>query len=120
MLTHKDSKLDYLQSLKKPYHAAIRSAKTDLLTIAVELTGYHRKYVTGLLKSPYNLSKPKTTQPRRRERIYGPDVVFAVLTIAHALAGACGELVHPALLEMAVKLESRDRLNLVLAVHLHA
>jgi hypothetical protein len=98
MLQNKHSKLDYLQSLKKPYWAAIRSAKTDLLATAVELTGYNRQYVASLLRDHYNLLKPKPVT-KKRKRFYGSAVRSVVLAVRKVQFGACGELVQPILVE---------------------
>lgn len=104
VLHDQHSKLDYIQSLKKPYRAAIRSAKTSLLDIAVELTGYHRQYIAVLLRSHHNLIKPKPLIRRRRARIYDPEVRAIVLRVRRTLFGACAELIQPVLVSMVEKL----------------
>src|ERR1039458_1459916 len=81
MLQDKHSKLDYLQSLKKAYRSAIRPAKTSLLDIAEDTTGYNRDYINYLLRSHHNLLKPKPAVKRKRQRIYGSAVRSVVLYI---------------------------------------
>jgi hypothetical protein len=112
MLTKKHSKLDYLQSLKPAYRNANRQNKKAILDVAKTFTGYHRTYIAYLLRNSRDLLADKPQRLRNRRRRYGPDVVSAVLTIQHALAGACGELVQPALSEMADKLEAFGHLKL--------
>ncbi len=106
VLHDKHSKLDYLQALKKPYRAAIRSAKTSLLSAAVELTGYHRQYIAWLLRSRRNLLAPKPQDIRKqcRRRLYGAEVAAVVLAIRRVQFGACGELVQPILVERVIQL----------------
>jgi len=112
VLTKKNSKLDYLQSIKPAYKKASRQHKKAMLNVAETFTGYHRTYIAYLLRGTRNLMAGKPQRLRTRKRRYGPDVVLAVLTIQHALAGACGELVQPALVEMAGKLEAFGHLKL--------
>jgi 5S rRNA maturation endonuclease (ribonuclease M5) len=104
VLHDQHSKLDYLQALKKPFRAARRSAKTSLLDIAVDVTGYHRDYIARLLRSTHNLLAPKRQQVRARHRIYGPEVQSLVVTVRQALFGACAELTQPMLVAMVNKL----------------
>lgn len=104
MLHDQHSKLDYLQDLKKPYRAARRPAKTSLLDIAAGLTGYHRDYIAGLLRSRHNLLAPKRHQTRVRQSTYGPEVRSLVLTVRQALFGACAELTQPVLVSMVDQL----------------
>ena len=104
MLQDKHSKLDYIQSLKKAYRAAVRSAKTSLLDIAVDLTGYNRQYTAYLLRSHHNLLKPKAQALRKRKRMYGPEVRAAVLAVRRVQFGACAELVQPILVERVTQL----------------
>ncbi len=104
MLQDKHSKLDYLQSLKKAYRAATRSAKTSLLDIAVDLTGYNRHYAALLIRSHHNLLKSKTPELRKRKRIYGSDVRDVVLAVRKVQFGACAELVQPILVERTEQL----------------
>lgn len=103
MLHDQHSKLDYLQSLKEPYRAARKHAKTSLLDIAVGITGYHRDYVAGLLRLRRNLLAPKW-QRRKRKRVYGPAVRSVVLAVRQSLFGACAELTQPVLVLMTNKL----------------
>lgn len=112
MLTKKHSKLDYLQSQKTDYKKGSRKQKSALLDVATVFTGYHRKSIARLLRSSRNLLAVKPQSLRTRVRRYGPDEVYAILKIQHALAGACGELVQPALVEMADKLETFEYLKL--------
>ena len=112
MLTKKHSKLDYLQSQKAAYKQGSRKQKSDLLNVATVFTGYHRNSIARLLRGSRNLLADSPQLLRTRKRRYGSDVVSAVLTIQHALAGACGELVQPALVEMADKLEAFGHLKL--------
>jgi hypothetical protein len=104
VLQDKHSKLDYLQSLKKAYQAAVRSAKTSLLDIAVNLTGYNRHYVAHLLRSHHNLLGAKTPVLRKRKRIYDSDVRAVVLAVRKVQFGACAELVQPILVERVKQL----------------
>ena len=104
MLHTKDSKLDYVQEKKRAFRKAGRKAKMALLTEAVEFTGYNREYVAALLRSHYNLIRPKPKTKHLRARIYGPEVTDVVLAVRRALSGACGELVQPDLLTMTSKL----------------
>ena len=104
VLHDKHSKLDYLQSLKKPYWAAVRPAKTSLLDIAVDLTGYNRHYVAHLLRSHHNLLGIKTPGLRKRKRIYDSAVMAIVLTVRKVQFGACAELVQPILVERVEQL----------------
>jgi hypothetical protein len=112
MLTKKHSKLDYIQSQKAAYKKANRKQKSGLLNVTVVFTGYHRKYLTQLLGSNHNLLADKPQKLKVRKRHYGTDVSDAVLKIQHALAGACAELVQPALSEMAEKLEAFEHLKI--------
>jgi hypothetical protein len=95
VLQTKDSKLDYVQAKKAAYRKARRRAKTALLTEVVALTGYTRPYAASLLRTHYNLTKPKPPVKRLRKRIYGPEVRDLVLAVRRALFGACRELVQP-------------------------
>jgi hypothetical protein len=106
MLQDKHSKLDYLQSLKKAYRSAIRPAKTSLLDIAEDTTGYNRDYINYLLRSHHNLLKPKPAVKRKRQRIYGSAVRSVVLYIHKVQFGACAELVQPVLVERVGQLVS--------------
>lgn len=106
MLQTKDSKLDYVQAKKRDYWKANRDTKSALLTDVTKLTGYSRDYAAALLRSHYNLAKPRPKEQRLRTRIYGPDVRDVVLAVRHALFGACGELVQPVLVSMTSKLVS--------------
>ena len=111
VLQDKHSKLDYLQSLKPAYWAAIRSAKTSLLDIAVELTGYNRHYAAHLLRSHRNLLKSKTPGLRKRKRVYGSEVQAVVLAVRKVQFGACAELVQPILVERVHQLVAYDELT---------
>ena len=104
VLHDQHSKLDYLQALKKAYWADTRPAKTSQLTIAVELTGYHRDYVASLLRSHHNLLTPKTSGLRKRKRIYGSEVRTVIRAIRKVQFGACAELVHPIMVERVMQL----------------
>jgi hypothetical protein len=111
VLHNKHSKLHYLQSLKKPYRTAVRSAKTSLLDTAVKLTGYNRHYTACLLRSGGNLLKPSTAWPRKRKRKYDSAVTAVVLAVRRVQFGACGELVQSILVERVNQLVAFGELN---------
>lgn len=105
MVLHtKSSKLDYVQATKSAYRRAKRTRKTAILTETTKLTGYNREYASALLRTHYDLTKPKAKQKRRKRRIYGPEVADVVLAVRRTLSGACGELVQPYLRVMTDKL----------------
>jgi hypothetical protein len=112
MLTRKHSKLDYIESQKRDYWHGNRQQKSNILNVTHAFTGYHKKYIAKLLRNHQNLLVDKPQSLRTRQRRYGSDVADAVLKIQHGLAGACSELVQPALAEMADKLEAFGHLKL--------
>jgi len=109
------SRKEYLNELRKQYRGASKTAKRDLLNVAVVFTGLHRKSLIRLLGAPIHHSTRQAGQTASR---HGPRIIYdaafhdALLVCWHAGNDICAERLQPFLPELVAKLESSKELRL--------
>lgn len=80
-----------IRTFTKEYKKAGRKKKTGILSQLKTITGYHRKYLTGILSNP-----PKQKKKIRRNRISEYCKVLKPLRILWAVSNyACGQRLKP-------------------------
>ena len=72
------SRTDLMEATWKRYRQARKTGKTKILTEVCAATGYHRKYAIGKIGQLEECRPPKPAKPRRREPLYGRDVLGVV------------------------------------------
>lgn len=93
------------------YLRAGRRERGRLLDEFVALTGYHRKYATGLLKHGPPAPHPRSAR-RGRPVLYGPAVLAALEIAAEASGWICGKRLAPFMAELVPSLEREGALEL--------
>lgn len=105
----KDSRQELLLALRPQYLKANKAEKGLILDQFVAATGYHRKYAIHLFQH----GLPRA--PRRshkRQVVYGPDVIWALVKIWKACGCICALRLQPFLPEMIEVLERTGELVL--------
>jgi hypothetical protein len=69
------SRRELMDATWKRYRQASKAAKTRILDEFCKATGYHRKYAIGRIGQFEECGKPKRTIRRKRERLYGADLL---------------------------------------------
>jgi len=105
-LTMKDRKT-VTKALAKQYRRSRKGMKRELLTQFVEATGYNRCYGAWLLRHQgmrvevapgrFVEGDARRRVPRVRDKIYGPDVVAAVIKVWKVVDYICGKRLAAAL-----------------------
>ena len=109
------SRKGYIKELQKQYSGASKTAKRDLLNVAVVFTGLHRKSLVRLLRAPIH---HPTNRVRQVASKHGPKIIYdaafhdALLVCWHAGNDICAERLQPFLPELVTKLESCGELQL--------
>jgi hypothetical protein len=105
------SRKEYLREVKRLYKKAkTKTAKSDLITNAVEITGLHRKSLIRLMhkKSP----GAKLPETRGRKAYYDGNFHDALIVCWHAVNDICAERLQPFLPDLATKLEDLGELDI--------
>jgi len=97
-----------VRALKAEYLGAKRSDKAQLLTVAAQLTGLSRKYLSTLFHSP---GPYRHSRSRERSRTYDDQVDAVIAVIAETLDWICAERLKPALVETAEQLIRFDEIQ---------
>lgn len=104
------SQREYLREVKRLYRKAkTKTAKSELLTNAVEITGLNRKYVIRLV---HNRKQPKLPETRGAKVRYDKDFHDALVTCWHAANDICAERLQPFLPDFVAKLEGLGKLDI--------
>lgn len=103
------SKHELAEGWHERYLKAGRKERGRLLDEFVALTGYHRKYATGLLKHGPPDPRPHSTR-RGRPVVYGPSVLSALEVAAEAAGWICGKRLAPFMEELVPALEREGAL----------
>ncbi len=111
----RESKHELAEAMRARYWAGKRKEKGRLLDEFVEVTGYHRKYASTLLRHG---RKSGSQRGRRGGRavVYGPAVLVALEVAQEAMGWICGKRLAPFLLELVPALEREGALCLDPAV----
>src|SRR5512138_2698260 len=104
MGVRQESKHELAEGWHERYLKAGRKERGRLLDEFVALTGYHRKYATGLLRHGPPV---RTGRLRKRGRpvTYGPAVLSALEIAAEASGWICGKRMAPFMEELVSALE---------------
>ena len=103
------ARYECLSALQDTYLRSGRIAKSAMLDWLKTATGLNRKYTITCLNDP-RLGRHKRSHERGRE--YGPDVVEALRTIAHALNWICAERLTPGLVKTAMHMTAHGELEI--------
>lgn len=79
------------KQLTERYRKARKKEKAAILNEFCLLTGYNRSYASRVLRT--SPSAVRTKRPRKRQRVYGADVLLALRKVWATLDGACGKRV---------------------------
>jgi hypothetical protein len=110
MGVRQESKHELAEGWHERYLKAGRKERGRLLDEFVALTGYHRKYATGLLKHGPPAPCPRSAR-RGRPVKYGPSVLAALEIAAEAAGWICGKRLAPFLSELVPALEREGALE---------
>jgi hypothetical protein len=88
--------------MREEYRKASKKQKHIILDHFIKLTGYNRNYASRKLrlgkkitiKSRHNVFHSKTTCKRGRPKLYGPDIMQALLKIWAGMDYVCGKRLH--------------------------
>lgn len=113
MALSQPSRVEYLAAKRQQYKQANKQQRGRLLDDVVELTGYHRKYLIGLLGRPFRprLQRTGRAETRGSKVRYGTVFDQALIKIWHIENGICGDLLQPFLKHIVPKLEQCGELE---------
>jgi hypothetical protein len=100
---------ELLGSVAPRYRKATKKEKSRILDEFAAITGYHRKYAVHVLRHP---PAQRTSQRRRRKRIYGLPVQTALVRLWRIANCICGKRLVPYLSELIAMLERHRELQL--------
>ena len=100
---------EYLAVMRPRYQRASRSGRARLLDEAIEVTGYHRKYLIRTLNHP---PPKRRRRPPGRPLVYGLEVVVALTVVWKACDRICSKRFHPFLPTMVTKLKQCGHLRI--------
>ena len=69
------SRRELMDATWKRYRQVAKAAKTRILDEFCKVTGYHRKYAISRIGQFEECRRPKRTIRRKRERVYGADLM---------------------------------------------
>lgn len=105
----KQGKRELLKAVRPRYLKADKNTKSLILDEFVAATGYNRKYAISLLRN--GLSR-KSTNKSGRQRIYGNDVVAALVKVWEVCGNLCGKRLRPFLPYIVDAMERHGELSL--------
>lgn len=105
----KQGKRELLKAVRPRYLKADKNNKSLILDEFVAATGYNRKYAISLLRN--GLSR-KSTNKSGRQRIYGNDVVAALVKVWEVCGNLCGKRLRPFLPYIVDAMERHGELSL--------
>lgn len=103
------SRKDYLKEVKRLYKKT-KTAKGELITNAVEITGLHRKSLIRLMHKKE--SNAKLSETRDRKVRYDGGFREALIICWHAVNDICAERLQPFLPDLVTKLEDLGELDI--------
>ncbi len=111
MVVRRQSKHELAEGWHGRYLQADRRERGRLLDEFVALSGYHRKYATGLLRHGPPRGLPRSGRSGRPV-VYGPAVTAALEVAAEAAGWICGKRLAPFMAELVGALEQEGALVL--------
>lgn len=105
----KQGKHELLKAIRPRYMKADKKTKGLILDEFVAATGYNRKYAICLLCQGRSRKKPSNSG---RRRIYGNDVVAALVKVWEVCGNPCGKRLQPFMPHMVDAMERHGELSL--------
>jgi len=105
----KQVKHELLKAVRPRYLKADKNTKGLILDEFVAATGYNRKYAISLLRHG---PPKKSTHKSGRQRIYGNDVVAALVKVWEVCGNPCGKRLRPFMPHIVDALERHAELSL--------
>ncbi len=101
-----------LERIQSVYAQSSYKEKNQVLTAFVQATGYRRKYAITLLNQTKELKQQKRADVATRKKIYGEEVLQAILTVWRAANETCPKRLIPFLPKSVESLEKHGHLSL--------
>lgn len=105
-------KKELIKTIKPRYLKADKKEKSKILDEFCSNTKFNRKYAIHIMQAGYEYDRINKVGRKKRKKIYGSEVMQAVIKIWELLEYPCGARLQPVLLTTAKALSRHNELNI--------